>query len=111
MTPPIQPQDTIALTELRRGESATVEGLCDAADRSTTGNEVARDPGLLQRLRDLGFINGARCEVIARMWLGSGPIAVRVGGSTFALRRIEAAAVRVHRLPQRAADSAFAPAT
>jgi hypothetical protein len=30
------------------------------------------------------------------MWLGD-PMAVRIGGSTFALRRVEAAAVRVER--------------
>ena len=51
---------------------------------------------LLARLRDLGFVAGARCEVIARMWLGGDPLVVRIGGSTFALRRAEAAAVRVH---------------
>ena len=50
---------------------------------------------LLARLRDLGFTPGARCEVIARMWLGGDPLVVRIGGSTFALRRAEAAAVRV----------------
>ena len=53
---------------------------------------------LLARLRDLGFVPGARCEVVARMWLGGDPIAVRIGGSTFALRRAEAAAVRVQLL-------------
>lgn len=53
---------------------------------------------LLARLRDLGFVNGARCEVVARMWPGGDPLAVRVGGSTFALRRVEAGAVRVTRI-------------
>jgi hypothetical protein len=33
-----------------------------------------------------------------RMWLGGDPIAVRIGGSTFALRRAEAAAVQVELL-------------
>ena len=57
-----------------------------------------RQQVLLARLRDLGFVAGARCEVIARMWLGGDPLVVRIGGSTFALRRAEAAAVRVTRL-------------
>ena len=57
---------------------------------------------LLARLRDLGFVPGARCEVVARMWLGGDPLAVRIGGSTFALRRAEAAAVRVQIVPERA---------
>ena len=62
---------------------------------STTSSEDAA--ALLARLRDLGFIAGARCEIVARMWLGGDPLVVRIGGSTFALRRAEAAAVRVLR--------------
>lgn len=50
---------------------------------------------LVSRLRDLGFVTGARCQVVARMWPGGDPIAVRVGGSTFALRRAEASAVQL----------------
>ena len=56
---------------------------------------------LLARLRDLGFIAGARCEIVASMWLGGDPLVVRIGGSTFALRRAEAAAVRVLRQQER----------
>jgi len=83
----------IALAELRRGESGVVNGLVTAA-LGTTPEE--RD-SMLARLRDLGFIPGARCEVLARMWFGGDPLAVRIGGSTFALRRTEAAVVRVTR--------------
>lgn len=83
----------VALAELARGESAVVEGL-QAIDSGPNASE--RD-SMLARLRDLGFVRGARCEVLARMWFGGDPIAVRVGGSTFALRRSEAAAVRVTR--------------
>ncbi len=50
---------------------------------------------LLTRLRDLGFVPGAQCKVVARMWPGGDPLAVRVGGSMFALRRAEASAVQV----------------
>ena len=53
---------------------------------------------LLARLRDLGFVAGAHCAVIARMWPAGDPLVVRIGGSTFALRRAEAAAVQVTRL-------------
>ena len=62
--------------------------------------QSAHDPALLTRLRDLGFTAGARCEVMARMWLGGDPLVVRIGGSTFALRRAEASAVRVQRLQE-----------
>jgi ferrous iron transport protein A len=83
------------LAELRRGEFAVVTGLVDVA-----GFEDGRGSGaiVLARLRDLGFVAGARCEVIAKMWPVGDPMVVRVGGSTFALRRTEAAAVRVARL-------------
>jgi ferrous iron transport protein A len=82
----------MALAELRRGDCAVVMGL---ADSSVIDTGRGAGDSLIARLRDLGFIPGARCEVIARMWLGGDPIAVRIGGSTFALRRAEAQAVRV----------------
>jgi ferrous iron transport protein A len=83
------------LAELKRGESAVVAGLSEVA-----GFEDGRGSGavVLARLRDLGFVAGARCEVVAKMWPVGDPMVVRVGGSTFALRRTEAAAVRVARL-------------
>ena len=88
------------LAELRRGDVALVTGLADAAESAT------RDSALLTRLRDLGFTAGARCEVLARMWLGGDPLVVRIGGSTFALRRAEASAVRVQRLQGKVRPSA-----
>jgi ferrous iron transport protein A len=92
---------SLALAELKRGDTGIVTGLLDAASIDT--GRGASD-SLIARLRDLGFVPGARCEVIARMWLGGDPMAVRIGGSTFALRRAEAAAVRV----QRVREPAFA---
>jgi ferrous iron transport protein A len=88
------PDSCISLAQLRQGDAAVVSGLADAA---ALDNDKAGTATLLARLRDLGFIAGARCEVMARMWLGGDPMVVRVGGSTFALRRAEAAAVRVSR--------------
>ena len=84
----------LALAELRRGEAGIVSGLNDVM-----GLDDGRGAGatLLARLRDLGFVPGARCEIVARMWPAGDPMVVRVGGSTFALRRTEAAAVRVTR--------------
>lgn len=83
----------VSLAHLRQGDVAVVSGL---ADVSGFEHDRAAAATLLARLRDLGFIAGARCEVMARMWLGGDPMVVRVGGSTFALRRTEAAAVRVN---------------
>jgi ferrous iron transport protein A len=59
------------------------------------GLEGDQASSLITRLRDLGFVAGVRCKVVARMWPGGDPIAVRVGGSTFALRRAEASAVQL----------------
>jgi Fe2+ transport system protein FeoA len=88
------------LADLEVRRPALVAGLSEVAGM---GNELAGADGngnggsatLLARLRDLGFVAGARCEVIARMWLGGDPLVVRIGGCTFALRREEAAAVHV----------------
>jgi ferrous iron transport protein A len=90
----------LPLAELRRGESGVVSGVAEVA-----GFDDGRGSGaiLLARLRDLGFVAGAHCEVIARMWPAGDPLVVRVGGSTFALRRAEAAAVRVSRLGEQPA--------
>jgi ferrous iron transport protein A len=90
------------LADLRRGDVALVTGLTEAASLP----HAAHDPALLTRLRDLGFTAGARCEVVARMWLGGDPLVVRIGGSTFALRRAEASAVRVQRLQEQVRPSA-----
>jgi ferrous iron transport protein A len=86
----------LALAELRRGQVALVTGLVESAALDS-GRDASQS--LLTRLRDLGFVPGARCEVVARMWLGGDPLAVRIGGSTFALRRTEAHAVRVKIAP------------
>ena len=91
------------LAELRRGEAAVVSGLAEVA-----GFEDGHGSGavVLARLRDLGFVAGAHCEVIAKMWPVGDPMVVRVGGSTFALRRAEAAAVQVTRLAREPATQA-----
>jgi ferrous iron transport protein A len=84
-----------SLNDLQSGDTVLVSGL-DAA--TGAGIDIEERNLMVSRLRDIGFVAGARCEVIARMWLGGDPIVVRVGGSTFALRRAEAAAVRVQKL-------------
>jgi len=52
-----------------------------------------------QRLEEVGFLPGERVMVIARGKPGNDPLAVRVGHSTFALRRAEAACVQVRPRP------------
>jgi ferrous iron transport protein A len=48
-----------------------------------------------RRLMELGFVTGETVRVIAKGFFASGPMAVRVGGTTFALRRFEAAMISV----------------
>jgi ferrous iron transport protein A len=57
-----------------------------------------------RRLRELGFDEGVRVTVLHRARLGAGPMAVRVGRMTVALRRGVARAIRVEALPAIAAE-------
>ncbi len=78
------------LSELTRGASATVRAV-----RSGTSDAEGGDLGL--RLLELGFVEGERVRVVAHGFPGRDPIAVRVGGTTFALRRFEADRILVTR--------------
>ena len=46
-------------------------------------------------LEEIGFIEGERVTLMARALPGGDPMVIRIGQSTFALRRAEAACVRV----------------
>ena len=77
---------SLPLLELGLHQPATVSGFALYADM--------QDQELILRLSELGFLAGERVEVIAKAAFG-GPLAVRVGTATFALRRPEAAGVLV----------------
>lgn len=55
-------------------------------------------------LEEIGFVAGERVTLMARGIPGGDPLVVRVGLSTFALRRAEAACIRVDALRQEAAQ-------
>ncbi|OON60347.1 transport protein A [Massilia sp. KIM] len=74
------------LDSLKAGQSATVIHLAPHTTQQG-GTDVQR------RLMELGFVPGERIRVLKRV-LG-GPLAVKVGQSTFALRRFEAALVSI----------------
>jgi len=57
--------------------------------------EPSHSPDWALRLAELGFVPGERVMVTARGLPGGDPLAVRIGSSTFALRRAEAACVQV----------------
>lgn len=58
---------------------------------------------LVLRLVEIGFVPGERLRVVAHGLPGGEPIAVRLGDTTFALRRFEAGFIRVQ--PLAAADA------
>ena len=60
--------------------------------------EAAADPAVLElerRLVEMGFVEGARVELLHEGFLGRDPIAVRVDDTTVALRRRDARLVLV----------------
>jgi ferrous iron transport protein A len=78
-------RDACTLADLQSEMTAIVAGV----DAALIGESVAR------RLAEIGFLPGETVRVLARV-PGGNPIAVRIGTSTFALRRHEAACVRVY---------------
>lgn len=58
----------------------------------------AGQPEWAHRLAEIGFLPGEQLRLIARGLPGGDPLAVRIGTSTFALRKAEAACVRVRLL-------------
>lgn len=73
------------LTELPGRTPAIVDSVEDHGPQ----DHIAR------RLRELGFVNGEEVEVVAKGPLGAEPLLVQVGFTRFALRRSEAARVRL----------------
>ena len=73
------------LDALKAGQSATVIHIAPSAQGTA---DVPR------RLMELGFVPGERIRMLKR-GLPGGPVAVKVGQSTFALRRFEASLVSV----------------
>ncbi|MCO5131374.1 MAG: ferrous iron transport protein A [Xanthobacteraceae bacterium] len=78
------------LGHARRGFTGTVQALKgDNALSSLSASELE------SRLIELGFVEGARVEVLHEGLIGRDPIAVRVENLTVAVRRREAMAVVV----------------
>jgi ferrous iron transport protein A len=81
----------VALSALHKGAAGTVVGVRE--DGAALGDETGGT--IVMRLIELGFVAGEPFEIVAELLPGGDPIAVRIGGSCFALRRREAAAVMV----------------
>jgi ferrous iron transport protein A len=76
------------LDALPIGQSGIVIHLAPG-DQADAGVDVSR------RLMELGFVPGERIRMLRRGVPGGDPLAVRVGDSTFALRRFEAALISI----------------
>ena len=76
-----------SLSVLSPGATASVVGV-------GTGSDTAFSP-IERRLIELGFVHGEHIEIIAQAMPGGDPFVVRVGTSTFALRRREVESVWV----------------
>jgi ferrous iron transport protein A len=81
----------VSLAALRKGSKGVVSGVAD--DNQSLGDEAQST--VSRRLLELGFVPGEFIEVVAEIWPGGDPMAIRVGNTTFALRRREAGAVLV----------------
>ena len=73
------------LSQLPRRQPALV----DAVDARGPEDPIAR------RLHELGFVAGEPVEIVAAAPFGGDPLLVQVGYTRFAMRRSEAARVRV----------------
>lgn len=75
-----------------RGFRGRIRGLRPVESGGLPAEEIER------RLLELGFVEGARVEILHQGLFGADPIAVRVDGATIALRRREASAILVELL-------------
>ncbi len=73
------------LSELPRRTQAIVD----------TVEDHIPDDSIARRLRELGFVSGEQVEVVAQGPIWADPILVQVGFTRFALRKAEAARVRL----------------
>lgn len=77
------------LALLRKGDSAVVTGMAAGNGPEQIATRT--------RLLELGFAPGEKIRVVAVSFPKGDPMAVRLGNTTFALRRHEAAMVQVER--------------
>ena len=79
-------------------EVIAISYLSDLTPGETAFIYTVSDSPLRERLYELGFVGGTRVECVARAAFG-GPSAYLVRGSVIALRKCDARAVGVHRMP------------
>jgi ferrous iron transport protein A len=78
----------ITLDALAEGQSAIIVHIAPGSAQDEGGD-------LARRLMELGFVPGESIRMLRRARPGGDPLAIKVGQSTFALRRFEAALISV----------------
>jgi ferrous iron transport protein A len=75
--------------------SASLSALPAGAAGTIIGVGAGGHSSLERRLMELGFVAGERIEILTEAWPGRDPFVVRIGTTTFALRRREVETVWV----------------
>jgi ferrous iron transport protein A len=80
------------LSDVRRGDRGVV---IQVSPEGMTAVDTAERAELERRLLEIGFVEGARVEVLHEGFIGRDPIAVRLDDMRVALRRREAQGVLI----------------
>ena len=91
---------TIRLSEARIGDRGVITSVGEHCHHQTAAVELER------RLLELGFVEGARVELIHEGLFGRDPIALKVDDMRVALRRKEAASLTVELMGEPLAEAA-----
>lgn len=96
--------DTLKLSQARRGDRGVIVQVGDHCHHEDHAVELER------RLLELGFVEGARIELLHEGLFGRDPMALKVDDMRVALRRHEAASLlfRVDAAPAAAPETAVA---
>lgn len=84
-----EPSPLSSLATLSKGDQARIHTIVAAVTEAQIS--------LRERLEELGFLPGETVRVVATAFPSGDPIAVRIGNTTFALRRHEADMILVER--------------
>jgi ferrous iron transport protein A len=88
--PGCEAEGAVPLGSAAIGTTGTIRAVrVEDADHGLSAAELER------RLIELGFVEGARVEILHQGLFGRDPIAVRINEATVALRRREAASILV----------------
>ena len=95
--------DTLKLNQARQGDRGVIVQVGDHSHHDEHAMELER------RLLELGFVEGARIEVLHEGLIGRDPIAMKVDDMRVALRRHEAASLTVRFEAVTATEVGFMP--